>query len=42
MSLAEKTLRDGVRGEGQDKDPKEAYVQVSTNWEKRERQGPEE
>lgn len=42
MRLAEKTLRDRVSREGQDKDPREACVQVPTNWEKRERQGPEE
>lgn len=42
MHLAGKTLRDRVKGEGQDKDPKEACVEVPTNWKKRERQRPEE
>lgn len=42
MRLAEKMLRDRVRGEGQDKDPNEACVEVPTNWKKRERQRPEE
>lgn len=36
MCLAEKTLRDRMRGEGEDKDRKEACVEVPTNWKKRE------
>lgn len=37
MCSADKTLRDKAGGEGQDKDPKEACVEVPSDWKKRVR-----
>lgn len=42
MCSVDKTLRDRVGGVGKDKDPKEACVEVPSDWKKRVRQGLEE
>lgn len=42
MCSVDKTLRDRAGEEGQGEDPKEACVEVPSDWKKREREGFEE